>query len=156
RPGLGARRAGHRTLAAGGPRARHHGPGGGPRRPPHPPGRPCPSPGGRLPGGPPDPPPPARSEVSVMTENEPRRRPWWPRAVGAVVVIAAPVLIHFGPVVRSSGPVDVGPEERGAVRTAVVCHGHVDVEDGVTALNPVQPGRVVEVAVREGQAVKAG
>jgi multidrug resistance efflux pump len=38
----------------------------------------------------------------------------------------------------------------------VVCFGHVDVEDGVAALSPLQPGRVDKVHVKEGQDVKAG
>jgi len=91
-----------------------------------------------------------------MNEKSLRRRPWWLVLVLAVGVIAAPVLIHFGPVVWSSAPADTSAEARPAGRAALVCLGHVDVEDGVTALNPMQPGRVVEVAVREGQTVKAG
>src|SRR5207302_9662744 len=39
---------------------------------------------------------------------------------------------------------------------SVVCFGHVDVEPGVTALYPIQPGRVTEVLVREDDSVKAG
>ena len=38
----------------------------------------------------------------------------------------------------------------------VVCFGTVDLEHGVTSLLPLQPGRVVEVAVRENQAVEKG
>jgi multidrug resistance efflux pump len=40
--------------------------------------------------------------------------------------------------------------------TRLVCVGHVDVEDGVVALRPVRSGRLVEVAVRDGQEVRAG
>jgi HlyD family secretion protein len=36
------------------------------------------------------------------------------------------------------------------------CFGYVDVEQGVSPLYPVQPGRVVEVMVKEGAAVDAG
>jgi multidrug resistance efflux pump len=36
------------------------------------------------------------------------------------------------------------------------CFGYVDVEQGVAPLYPVQPGRVVEVLVKEGAAVDAG
>jgi len=42
------------------------------------------------------------------------------------------------------------------VERAVVCSGHVDVEDGVAALAPLQPGRVLAVPVRENQRVVAG
>jgi multidrug resistance efflux pump len=45
---------------------------------------------------------------------------------------------------------DVGDEPR------LVCVGHVDVEGGVIALRPVRTGRLVEVAVREPQDVRAG
>jgi HlyD family secretion protein len=38
----------------------------------------------------------------------------------------------------------------------VVCFGVVDLEHGVTALSPLQPGRVDAVLVRENQAVPAG
>lgn len=38
----------------------------------------------------------------------------------------------------------------------VVCFGFVDLEHGVTALYPLQPGRVAEVLVREDTAVAAG
>lgn len=39
---------------------------------------------------------------------------------------------------------------------SVVCFGHVDVEPGITALYPVQPGRVTEVLVHEDDSIKAG
>jgi multidrug resistance efflux pump len=38
----------------------------------------------------------------------------------------------------------------------LVCFGYVDVENGVTSLYPLQPGRVAEVPVRENDAVAAG
>jgi multidrug resistance efflux pump len=38
----------------------------------------------------------------------------------------------------------------------VVCFGYVDLEPGVAALAPLQPGRVAEVCVRENQHVAAG
>src|SRR5438309_863146 len=39
---------------------------------------------------------------------------------------------------------------------AVVFFGQVDLERGCTPLTPLTPGRVVEVCVGEGDAVKAG
>ena len=39
---------------------------------------------------------------------------------------------------------------------SVVSYGIVDVEQGVIALYPLQPGRVVEVKVKDNAAVKAG
>jgi multidrug resistance efflux pump len=38
----------------------------------------------------------------------------------------------------------------------VVCFGQVDLEHGVTAIYPLQPGRVIEVLVQEGQTVSEG
>jgi multidrug resistance efflux pump len=38
----------------------------------------------------------------------------------------------------------------------VICIGHVDVEPGVRSLYPLQPGRIVEVLVREEDAVSKG
>src|SRR5262245_29592398 len=52
---------------------------------------------------------------------------------------------------RSDGPTSAAP---GAGQPAVYCLGHVDVEGGVVSPYPTQPGTVVEVPVREGQAVK--
>ena len=40
--------------------------------------------------------------------------------------------------------------------TDLVCYGHVDVEGGVQALAPTQPGRVAAVLVKENQEVEAG
>ena len=54
---------------------------------------------------------------------------------------------------------DKGSEDAAALPPpdqGVVCFGHVDVEHGVTSLYPLQPGRVVEVLVRETQSVQAG
>ncbi len=51
----------------------------------------------------------------------------------------------------STAPPTAGRGER-----TVTCFGHVDVEGGVTALYPLQPGRVTEVLVREDESVKAG
>jgi multidrug resistance efflux pump len=38
----------------------------------------------------------------------------------------------------------------------VVCFGYVDMEHGITSLDPLVPGRVMGVEVREGEEVKAG
>src|SRR5262249_36608942 len=38
----------------------------------------------------------------------------------------------------------------------IVCFGHVDVESGISALSPTQPGGVVRIEVREGQVAEAG
>jgi HlyD family secretion protein len=77
--------------------------------------------------------------------------------VGLVLLVTAAVLagtswaivsgLGAGTHISSGSPV----ADRG-----IVCFGHVDVEHGVTALAPLAPGRVVEVPVREGEAVTAG
>lgn len=43
-----------------------------------------------------------------------------------------------------------------AAVSRVVCFGHVDMEQGVTSLYPVIPGRVISVEVKENEVVKAG
>ena len=52
---------------------------------------------------------------------------------------------------RNSEKPSVSAEDKG-----IVCFGQVDLMHGVTALVPLQPGRVAEVLVEEGQAVAKG
>ena len=40
--------------------------------------------------------------------------------------------------------------------TSLVCLGYVDLENGVTSLAPLNPGRIVKVLVRETALVKQG
>jgi multidrug resistance efflux pump len=47
-------------------------------------------------------------------------------------------------------------ESSAPASTAVACFGYVDVDGGVTALYPLQPGRVERVCVRENDEVTAG
>lgn len=51
---------------------------------------------------------------------------------------------------------NTGKEAASSGAQGVVCFGQVDLEHGVTALYPLQPGRVVEVPVQEGQTVSEG
>ena len=55
-----------------------------------------------------------------------------------------------------STPNDTGKNESIAGTGEVVCFGQVDLRHGVTALFPLQPGRVAEVPAREGQTVSEG
>jgi multidrug resistance efflux pump len=56
--------------------------------------------------------------------------------------------------VRTAGPpTEPAPEGE---EEAAVCDGHVDALNGVRALSPSQPGRLVAVAVRENQHVEQG
>jgi len=69
-------------------------------------------------------------------------------ALAGTVLVARP----FAP--RAAGT-DVPPPPPAAV-PVVVCLGHVDVDGGVTAINPSHPGRLVEVGATEGAEVAAG
>jgi HlyD family secretion protein len=61
---------------------------------------------------------------------------------------------HSGDSVSTGGPTSTEADKNDQLR--VVAFGHVDVEFGVRSLHPLQPGRVAEVLVHEGDAVKAG
>jgi multidrug resistance efflux pump len=56
----------------------------------------------------------------------------------------------------NAGPQPGASAGGGTANSPLNCLGHIDVESGVSFPYPVGPGRVVEVKVREGQAVKAG
>jgi multidrug resistance efflux pump len=85
------------------------------------------------------------------------RKILWGAAVALLIASAA------GPayLLKHSGSLEPA-EERGAdpARRAagpgVVCFGYVDVEHGVAALAPLQPGRVARVCVQETEEVPAG
>jgi multidrug resistance efflux pump len=59
------------------------------------------------------------------------------------------------PLAPHAAGTDVAPPPTAQV-PVVVCLGHVDVEGGVTSINPPHPGRVVEVCVTEGATVGVG
>jgi multidrug resistance efflux pump len=89
-----------------------------------------------------------------------RQRPRTFLAIAAVLVLLAGVVglaprafPHPEPTPDAAA---VPPPAEETPATAVVCFGHVDVEPGVIALLPAQPGRVSKVLVSEGQAVRAG
>ncbi len=50
----------------------------------------------------------------------------------------------------------VSQHEVSVAKTAVVCFGHVDAEQGVARLSCEQSGRIVEVLTKEGEPVAAG
>jgi multidrug resistance efflux pump len=86
-----------------------------------------------------------------------RRRIFWILAL-TVVAVSTPLtglLYSYSSrsLTEKNGSGDKAASSRGEV---VVCFGQVDLEHGVTALYPVQPGRVVEVLVQEGQTVSEG
>jgi multidrug resistance efflux pump len=51
---------------------------------------------------------------------------------------------------------DTAKDKWPVLTDSIICLGHVDVKHGITPLHPVQPGRVVEVRVEEGDPVWAG
>jgi multidrug resistance efflux pump len=90
---------------------------------------------------------------------------WWlrrPFLVGLVGLLASAagagwvVLSGARPAAAArEEAVQAEARDRGAGRF-IVSFGHVDVEPGVTALSPSQPGRVADVQARENQVVAAG
>jgi HlyD family secretion protein len=94
-----------------------------------------------------------------MSLSTVRRRAFWIAAL-ALVAVATPLTgilynrsSRGGP---SSQETKGNPDASASSGEVVVCFGQVDLEHGVTALYPLQPGRVVKVLVREGQTVDAG
>jgi multidrug resistance efflux pump len=87
------------------------------------------------------------------------RRTFW-IVILAVVAIGTPAAgLLFSYSSRGSPPFRGGNNDRDASASGgqgVVCFGQVDLRHGVTALYPLQPGRVVEVLVQEGQTVPEG
>jgi multidrug resistance efflux pump len=89
-----------------------------------------------------------------------RHRPWGIWLLGIAVLVSSAAgtgwMLYSRPSDSSAKPGD--RSVAGAVLSggSVVCFGHVDVEPGVTALYPVQPGRVIEVLAHEDESVKAG
>src|SRR5437660_9465107 len=75
--------------------------------------------------------------------------------VGAALVSAA---IRFGRTTAAPAAAAGQPRPAATHRDGegVVCFGTVDLEHGVASLDPLQPGRVAEVLVREGQEVPKG
>src|SRR6266542_3028301 len=83
-----------------------------------------------------------------------RRAAW---VIGVVVLVAS--LVGVGRL-RSEGSPSAAADETartdGTAGRFLVAFGHVDVEQGVAALHPSQPGRVRKILVKEGTVVRAG
>jgi multidrug resistance efflux pump len=84
--------------------------------------------------------------------NRPLRFVW---VLGLIVLLASAAGTTWI-INRPAGPDGRPGEGHADAAHEVVCFGHVDVEHGVVALYPTQPGRVEEVPVRENQSVKKG
>ena len=94
--------------------------------------------------------------MTQHSHNAPRRR-WLSLVYLFGVALLAVSMVSAGWMMRNNGSAQPGTSTPTATSSALLhCIGHVDVENGVSYPYPVAPGRVVEVKVREGQAVKAG
>src|SRR5262249_10221468 len=94
-----------------------------------------------------------------MNPSSASRRTFW-IVILAVVAIGTPaagLLLCYSS--RGTPPFQRGKSDGDSTSSGgqgVVCFGQVDLRHGVTALYPLQPGRVVEVLVQEGQTVPEG
>jgi multidrug resistance efflux pump len=92
----------------------------------------------------------------LMTSTPPHSRLW---VVGvvllAIATIGANYFLYFRERTPNGGEITSVPDEPPVGVDSVVCFGHVDVEYGVQSLYPLQPGRVDQVLVHDGENVKA-
>jgi multidrug resistance efflux pump len=72
------------------------------------------------------------------------------------LILAAASVAGTGLVLASRPARTTEPEPEAAPAAGVACFGYVDVESGVAALYPLQPGRVEFVEVHENDEVAAG
>ncbi len=94
-----------------------------------------------------------------MNPSSASRRTFW-IIVLALIALGTPAAgILFSYSSRGSPPSQGGNnngDSTGSGSQGVVCFGQVDLRHGVTVLYPLQPGRVGEVLVQEGQTVPEG
>lgn len=95
-----------------------------------------------------------------MKRTSTPRRAWWLLLLVllAVSTPAAGLLFSYSARVAptASGERDQEKSSGSEEEKGVVCFGQVDLTHGVTALVPLQPGRVAELLVEEGQTVAEG
>jgi HlyD family secretion protein len=81
----------------------------------------------------------------------------WPIVAVAIGATVISIAVRFS---RSTASPPAPPPSpagtAGEGREGIVCFGTVDLEHGVASLHPLQPGRVAEVLVAEGQQVARG
>jgi multidrug resistance efflux pump len=89
-----------------------------------------------------------------MTANHRPRRLFW--ILGVVILLAT--AIGAGVIMNPTHAGDTGTQDKdnSPAPFGVVCLGYVDVEAGVTPLNPPQPGKVAEVLAEEEKNYRAG
>lgn len=95
-----------------------------------------------------------------MKRSSTPRRAWWLLLLVLLAASTPAAGLLFSYSSRGAPP---AADERNDAKTAapaesegIVCFGQVDLRHGVTALFPLQPGRVSEVLVEEGQTVAEG
>lgn len=87
-----------------------------------------------------------------------RRHPWFWMTVLAVLTATAAGAnwyFHYHSAAPPQQPDSASTHARTDENQPIVCFGHVDVEQGVRSLYPLQPGRVAEVPVKETDFVRA-
>ncbi len=98
--------------------------------------------------------------VHAMKRTATPRRAWWLLLLVLLAASTPAAGLLFSYSSRGAPP---AASERNLEKTAsspedkgIVCFGQVDLIHGVTALLPLQPGRVAEVLVEEGRTVAQG
>ena len=95
-----------------------------------------------------------------MKHPSPSRRSWWLLLLVLLAVSTPAAGLLFSYSSRGAPPASGERNQEKSARSAedegVVCFGQVDLIHGVTALAPLQPGRVAELLVEEGQTVAEG
>jgi multidrug resistance efflux pump len=88
------------------------------------------------------------------------RRAWWLLLLALLAASTPAAGLLFSYSSRGAAPAASERNEAKSIRSAanesIVCFGQVDLVHGVTSLVPLQPGRVAEVLVEEGQTVDEG
>jgi multidrug resistance efflux pump len=95
-----------------------------------------------------------------MKRTSSPRRAWWLLLLILLAASTPAAGLLFSYSSRGAPP---APSEQSETKSTaptqsegIVCFGQVDLTHGVTALSPLQPGRVTEVLVEEGQTVDEG
>jgi HlyD family secretion protein len=95
-----------------------------------------------------------------MKRSSTSRRAWWLLLLLLLAASTPAAGLLFSYSSRGAPPNASEGSEKKATTTAegegLVCFGQVDLVHGVTALYPLQPGRVAEIVVEEGQTVSEG
>ncbi|HTU20606.1 MAG TPA: biotin/lipoyl-binding protein [Gemmataceae bacterium] len=94
-----------------------------------------------------------------MKRSASPRRAWWLLLLAVLVAATPAAFLLFSYSSRGAPPALGAPNQKKTADSSddgIVCYGEADLIHGVTALYPLQPGRVTEVLVEEGQTVAEG